>query len=59
MIDLIVVDECMRTMFTVKIQSHLAIALGDAMYPKVDENDNYIGRAVKWSAFKDVMDRAQ
>ena len=57
MIDLIVVDEFGRTMFKVQIQDYLAMAMGDKISPKFNDQE-YLGRSIDWLTFKDVMDRA-
>lgn len=58
MIELFVVDEYGRTMFKVDVQDYLAMAMGDHIRGKYDKDDNFIGRTVDWTAFKQVMDRA-
>lgn len=58
MIELFVVDEYGRTIFKVDVESYLCTAMGDKIRGKYDKDDNFIGRTVDWTAFKQVMDRA-
>ena len=58
MIELIIVNSFGSTMFTVKVEVWIAVAIGDKIYLKEDSDGNPIGRAVDWEVFKNVIDES-